>query len=348
MQDSHHCTNRDMKRIVPSTIWVALALVFACAWVQAQTPATVNSDKVNVRGRPSIFSEVITQLHIGEKVQILEEIKFEKTKLGDPAVWAKIAMPENTPLWVNASMVDSDTKSVRVRKLNVRAGPSENFSVVAVLAKDAVVKEIRTAGDWMEIETPEDAFAYVAMEYLDKEVSVKPEPEAQPPVPEAAKETPATIPAEEKAKPAVVPAEEAAKPTPPVTQPNTVPPAQPASPPSPEPVATQPTPAKTELPPAVSEPVIAPVPAVVPSGVTKRIVRREGVVKSTVSIQAPTHFELASADNGKVMNYISPITPDIDIKGFKGRRVVVTGEEMLDPRWPKTPVIVIESIELAP
>jgi hypothetical protein len=96
--------------------------------------------------------------------------------------------------------------------------------------------------------------------------------------------------------------------------------------------------------PAITEPTGAPASA----PATKRIVRREGIVKSTTSIQAPTYYELQSAVTGKTLNYLHPTSPAQKVKPLKGKRVVVTGEELIDPRWPKTPVIDLETIELAP
>lgn len=36
------------------------------------------------------------------------------------------------------------------------------------------------------------------------------------------------------------------------------------------------------------------------------------------------------------------------MKPFQFQRVIVTGEEILDERWPNTPVINIDSIEAVP
>jgi hypothetical protein len=86
----------------------------------------------------------------------------------------------------------------------------------------------------------------------------------------------------------------------------------------------------------------------------KRIVRREGVVRGTVSIQAPTYYELVDASNERVVNYLHLNQAILDklevsLKGFKdyvGRVIVVTGEESIDPRWPNTPVIEVETLKL--
>lgn len=80
----------------------------------------------------------------------------------------------------------------------------------------------------------------------------------------------------------------------------------------------------------------------------KRIVTREGIVKGSASIQAPTYFVLRSLDNNKTINYLFSPNTNITVKSMQLQRVIVTGEEILDERWPNTPVINIESIEVVP
>ncbi len=36
------------------------------------------------------------------------------------------------------------------------------------------------------------------------------------------------------------------------------------------------------------------------------------------------------------------------LKDFRGQRIVVTGEEQLDERWPNTPVIYVDSLQAVP
>lgn len=80
----------------------------------------------------------------------------------------------------------------------------------------------------------------------------------------------------------------------------------------------------------------------------RRIVRREGLVRSTISIQAPTYYELLSPANRKTINYLHTESLGIDLKDYRGRKIVVSGEEGIDPRWPRTPVIEVETLELIP
>jgi uncharacterized protein YgiM (DUF1202 family) len=68
-----------------------------------------------------------------------------------------------------------------VKKLNLRAGPGENYSVLGVIESGTPVKEIQVKGDWMEIEAPADAYAFVAAMYLTQTATASARvPEQQP------------------------------------------------------------------------------------------------------------------------------------------------------------------------
>ena len=131
----------------------------------------------------------------------------------------------------------------------------------------------------------------------------------------------------------------AAPPPPPPAEPLT-PPVPPTPPPTPVVVAPPPLP-----PPTV---VVTPPPPAEDAPPVKRTVIREGIVKGSVSIQAPTYLVLRSLDNNKTINYLHSPDTNIVLKGFQYQRVLVTGEELLDERWPNTPVINVESIVSVP
>jgi hypothetical protein len=134
----------------------------------------------------------------------------------------------------------------------------------------------------------------------------------------------------------------------PPTTPTTVADAQTVAPPPEGAPAT--TPAAAATPPEVAA-TTAPVPTPdtepnLDEPPPKRIVQREGVVRGTFSIQAPTRYELISTDNRRVINYLHSTAPTLDLSQYKGLRIVVTGEEGLDERWRNTPVISIQKIEV--
>jgi len=312
--------------------WLAfptlLALELAAGRLGAADTAVVTKQSVNVRGQPSLAGEVIIQLKKGETVTVLEEITARNPKPDEPAKWFRIAMPAGTPVWVYASFIDSTNKTVIPRRLNLRAGPGENFSIVGRIEKGTSVKEISAHGDWLEIETPADAYAFVARELLELKPSEPPAspapatpPTAEPP---AASPSPLATPAQEE-KPAAKPQTESA----------------PAPAPSPPPAAEPSPKAETTAAPAETTPEAQPPPP-------PRIVRREGIISGTVSIQAPTYYQLNNVDSGKVLDYLHAASININLKKLNGKRVIVTGEEAIDPRWPRTPVLEIETLDTAP
>jgi hypothetical protein len=251
------------------------------------------------------------------------EIVQKPIKPDQPDKWARIPLPTNTPAWVHADFIDATNKTVKPRRLNVRSGPSEEHTVIGAITKGTPVKDVETKGEWVRIEPPQGLYAFVAAHLLApaapaveiaKASTVKPEG-IQPPTPTV--ETPVAAPV----------------PVPPATEPKTETPA-----------GTPPADAAT------TRPETTPLgPQATPDEEIKRVVSREGIVKRSVSIQAPTWFVLESPATRKTINYLFiPTTNHVALRDYFGQRVIVTGEEGLDERWPNTPVINVESIEVIP
>lgn len=286
----------------------------------ALTPGAgvAKQNNVNLRGQASINSEVVGHLQKNESVTILEEITLKKPKQDEPARWYRIAGPTNLSVWVHSSFIDAATKTVKPNRLNLRGGPGENYSILGRLEKGGPVKEIESKNEWVKIEPPTNSFAFVAAHLVER--TVAPEIVANPPV----IEQPTTV----------------TNPPPVIAEvPPTIPPVTPPTPPVTPPPAEAPTTPPVTIPPAIPE---GPVEKV------KKIVSREGILKGSVSIQAPSHFELRSLDTQKTINYVFSPSPDLSLKQFKGKRIVVTGEELLDERWQNTPVIIVDSLEVVP
>ena len=272
-------------------------------------PAVVNTKNANVRGQAAINSEVVTSLKRGEQVTVIEEVTLKKPKTDEPAKWAKIALPPSVGVWVHSDYIDPNSKAVKSSRLNLRSGPGENYSVLGRVPKGTPVKEIEVKGHWVKIEAPADTYAFVAAHLL--------QPNITPPGEAIAATQPAKPLETAKVETTPPPADAAALTSPTATDAAAA-------------ITVPPTPAAE----AESEEEI------------KRIVTREGLVKNTVSIQAPTYFVLHSVDTGRPINYL--FSTNIAIKDFKGHRIIVTGEEMLDERWPNTPVIAVEKLEAIP
>jgi len=101
---------------------MVLVLHWAVSSAYAETrPVTVTADRVNLRAAAREMAEVVGQVNEG-------------TVLASKSIgqkWVEIVPPETVNLWVHRDFVHDGI--VATRKLNVRAGPGINFSVVGRL-----------------------------------------------------------------------------------------------------------------------------------------------------------------------------------------------------------------------
>ena len=132
-------------------------------------PAVVDANHVNVRGQAKLNSEVVTRLSKGQNVTVIEEIIHNNSGPEEPSAWARIALPTDVHVWINTGYIDAANKTVKPKKLNVRGGPGENFSVLGRLERGETVHQVSTKGEWTEIEAPTNAYAFVAAQYLKQE-----------------------------------------------------------------------------------------------------------------------------------------------------------------------------------
>ena len=298
--------------------------------------ASVKTSNVNVRGRASFAGETLGHVQKGDTVTVLEQITLSRPSKEEPAEWAQIVLPAGIPVWVDGTYIDADAKTVKARRVNLRGGPGENFSVVGRLEKGSPIKEIKTENGWVAIEAPTNAYAYVAAEFLDMlpppSVAVTAPPPVVAPTPE-----PQVVNVNTPAAPAV------------------------AAPTAPSPAdqknetqreldalhnATAPEPAPAPAPDA-SAPTATPAIAAPTEPAKPRVVTREGFVRRAYNIQAPADFELHDVQTGSLIDYLQP-KPGQNFKIFLGTRVTITGPEAMDPRWTRTPVLRVESVDLMP
>jgi uncharacterized protein YgiM (DUF1202 family) len=277
-------------------------------------PATVNGTRVNMRGRSTILSEVLGQFNTGDAVTVLEQVSNQWAKGRDPKQWARIALPKGAPCWVFAAYVDA-SHTVTASRLNVRGGAGENFSILGRLPKGTTVKPITTKGEWMQIEAPEVATAYVAAMYLKQEAPAI--ASVEPPKPTPVLE-PASTNVITDVESVVAPPVEVAAVNPPTT------------PPAVEPPAAEPAVGDTET----EEPL------------KPRVVMREGIVYNATSIQAPSHYSLLGLDTRRTINYLYTDATNLNLNRWNGLHVIVTGEESLDERWPNTPILTLQRIQV--
>ena len=369
------------------TLLIAVSGLYAKNVVSEVTPTEagiVSGERVNIRARASLIGERVAQLRKGDKVTVLAKVTVAPPRKGEPTDWLKIAMPAAGQTWVHLSFVKEG--NVTAKKLNVRAGGSERFSIVGRLAKGDAVKEKRTAGDWIEIEHPAGAHAYVAAKFIElgqaaEETKSEETPEAKPAEvtqTEEPKETPEAKPAAEEVTEAeeseVKPEAVAEAKGEPEESNETNEPGNMPEPPAPEVVVVDAPESGDAQKPPMGNPEDAeeakPEPA---SAVTDtklpvpppRIVTREGTIKRRFfrSPKAPSRFELLD-DNGRTINYLyssdsgplksakgedgEPITFTNLMGMLRNRRVILTGIEAVDPRWPSLPLLDVRTLKTLP
>ncbi len=238
-------------------------------------PAQVAVKSLTARGQAGLKGEVVAHLKQGETVTVLSQINLEKHRANEPAQWAQIAFPSSAHVWVSSKYIDKANNTVLAKKLNLRGGPGENYSVLGTIERGTTVNVIQSKGGWLEIEPSANAYAFVAAMYLTQAAS-------------ASQAAPATAPGQQP------------------------PAAQPATPPPP----------------------------------MNRVVAHEGVVGPVASPVAPTKYKLYDPNTYETIDYLYTTAPDLDLGRYVNMRIIVTGVEGIDARWPSSPIIAIQSIQV--
>jgi uncharacterized protein YgiM (DUF1202 family) len=284
-------------------------------------PAEVAAANLNVRGQAGLKGEFIAHIAKGEAVTVLDQINLKKHTTGEPAQWAKIALPVSVKVWVRSGFIDETNKVVLPKKLNLRAGPGENYSVLGVIERGTPVSEVTTKGEWIQIEAPTNAYAFVAAIYLKQELSgtlsanPAPSAETEPPT----NSIPTTLMTVAEPQPIVAETPTNATPAPEM---------------SPAPAPATPVTAAPE----------AMAPAVLDTNLPPRVVTHQGYVRSSVSLVAPTYYELYDPENNVAIDYLFSTTTNLNLARYDGFQIAVTGQEGLDARWKDTPVLTIQKI----
>jgi SH3-like domain-containing protein len=139
------------------TAYVAQAdtLVVAQAPVMTGGHGTILKDKVNVRSRPDKTSEVITQVHKGDAVEVLD-------RKGE---WVRVPLPASAKCYVAAKLIQDGAATADA--VNIRCGRGTNYKDVGKLAKGEKVTTIKTEGEWLEIKPTPHCTGWIAAEYVE-------------------------------------------------------------------------------------------------------------------------------------------------------------------------------------
>ena len=128
----------------------------------ASQPVVVKGENVNVRSRPSLAGEVLGQVNSGTVLGLLDQVS--NANPGEPARWARVQLPATVPVWVHSDYIQAET--VQASRLNLRSGPGEDSIVLGQLQRGDKVKVMTRKGNWLRIEVPARAQAFIAADYL--------------------------------------------------------------------------------------------------------------------------------------------------------------------------------------
>jgi len=128
---------------------------------------TVKGQHSNVRSRPSLNSEVITQLHKGDSVDVLEHKSV--TVREKPMDWLRIALPPTAKCFVSAKHLADG--GVNTENLNVHCGPGSNYREIGKLSKGTRVEVVEKKGEWAQIRPTPECSGWIAAELVDIEAA---------------------------------------------------------------------------------------------------------------------------------------------------------------------------------
>ena len=153
-------------------LYLFALLSTACLSVTAQTneipKVRVTGDHVSLRSNPDINSELLDRAMQGE------ELLF----LGETNGWLAVQAPESLDFWVSGQYVQNGL--VQPDKLNIRSGPSQNYSVVCVVKKGDSLSLRGEFNDWLKIAPPAGSQVWISADYAELIEPPKPEPEPEP------------------------------------------------------------------------------------------------------------------------------------------------------------------------
>jgi len=170
-----------------------------CFSVTAQTNEVVKikvtGDRVSLRTKADINSELLDRAMRDEELVFLEKTNG----------WVAVQAPSSLNFWAAGEYIQNGV--VVPEKLNIRSGPSQNYSVVFVAKKGAAVSLRGEFNEWVKIAPPVGSRVWISEKYTEIIEPPKPEPVPVPlPVVEIPEPEPEPIavapePTEEELKP---------------------------------------------------------------------------------------------------------------------------------------------------
>lgn len=295
-----------MSRCNSSWRWfflVAAYLAVGTAVRAEELVARVRSDRVNLRARPDTSAEVIVQANAGDRF----------TVVSTQADWVAIVPPESVDFWAHRDFVKDGVSTVN--KLNLRAGPGINYSIVGSVESGVKLDVRGQFGEWMKV-APSNGVLWISRELVDVVTSVR---AASPPVPVAVEES-------EPAGPPLLPPAEAAPALGEVIAPI-----------SPQPMQPSQSPARAAPPP--SDLTLVPL-----EGQGQRV-QREGELKPAPFLFGrPSAFRLVKKEGVQMVTVCYVRGNTAQLNSLMNETLTIFGREYW-VQGVKQPVVVLERIE---
>ena len=143
---------------------IAALVASISAQTNEMTIAQVAGDRVSLRAHPTVSSDLLERAMRGE----------EMVYMGKTNGWVAVQAPDSLTYYVAGEYI-KDGK-VAPEKLNVRSGPSLNYTVVGVVNKGDAVEVRGEFNDWLKIAPPAGCQVWVSEKYVDIIEPPKPEP----------------------------------------------------------------------------------------------------------------------------------------------------------------------------
>lgn len=173
------------------------SVVVAAGQTNEVTKVIVTGDRVSLRVNPDLNAELL------DRAMLDDELVF----LGKTNGWVAVQAPDSLDFWVSGQYVQNGT--VQPAKLNVRSGPSQNYSVVGVVNQGDLLIQRGEFNEWLKIAPPPGSRVWISEDYAEVIEPPKPEPIPEPvvvvePKPEPEPVVEAPKPTEEELKPLVL------------------------------------------------------------------------------------------------------------------------------------------------
>lgn len=155
-----------MKRCI-FALWV-LAGLSAFAQTGEVQKIRVAGDRVSLRAKPDINSELLERAMKGEEFDFL----------GATNGWVAVQAPVTVDLWVAGEYVQNG--KVLPAKLNIRSGPSQNYSVIAVVSQGDMLALRGEFNEWLKIAPPAGSRVWISEAFAERVEPPPPEPVPEP------------------------------------------------------------------------------------------------------------------------------------------------------------------------